>query len=62
MALELRVTGHSKSEEQHRKGSCIAGRWMKEREFIVAAEAKVYLGGSLLFGRKESSYPVVTDP
>jgi L-fuculose-phosphate aldolase len=35
------IPGHTKSEEQHRQEICIAGRWMYEREFIVAAEGNL---------------------
>jgi len=34
-------SGHSKSEEQHRRDICIAGRWMYERGFIVACEGNL---------------------
>lgn len=40
MKDSLRV-GHIKSEEQHRREICIAGRWMYEREFIVAREGNL---------------------
>lgn len=32
------LQGHAKSEEQHRRDICIAGRWMYEREYIVACD------------------------
>jgi len=32
------LSGHAKSEEQHRREICIAGRWMYERGHIVACE------------------------
>jgi L-fuculose-phosphate aldolase len=33
--------GHEKSEERHRQEICTAGRWMYEREFIVATEGNL---------------------
>ena len=35
------LSGHAKSEEQHRREICIAGRWMYEREYIVACEGNL---------------------
>ena len=35
------LEGHQKSEEQHRREICIAGRWLYDREFIVAAEGNL---------------------
>jgi len=34
-------SGHAKSEEQHRREICIAGRWMYERGHIVACEGNI---------------------
>lgn len=33
--------GHEKTEEQHRREICATGRWMYEREYIVACEGNV---------------------
>ncbi|MGA2420908.1 MAG: class II aldolase/adducin family protein [Candidatus Acidiferrum sp.] len=33
--------GHAKSEDQHRHEICVAGRWMYERDFIVACEGNL---------------------
>src|SRR5499425_927672 len=33
--------GHTKTEEQHRREICTTGRWMYEREYIVACEGNV---------------------
>ena len=33
--------GHAKKEEQHRREICTTGRWMYEREYIVACEGNV---------------------
>jgi len=41
MILESLAEGHLKSEEKHRSEICIAGRWMYEREFIVAGEGNL---------------------
>lgn len=41
MTLNSVAPGHAKSEEQHRHDICIVGRWMYEREFIVAAEGNL---------------------
>src|SRR5499427_1745670 len=35
------LAGNQKSEEQHRREICTVGRWMYEREFIVACEGNV---------------------
>src|SRR5260370_23475387 len=35
------LSGHAKSEEQHRLEICIAGRWMYERGHIVACEGNI---------------------
>src|SRR5438552_2989363 len=35
------LSGHAKSEEQHRRDICIAGRWMYERGHIVACEGNI---------------------
>src|SRR2546423_10050301 len=35
------LSGHAKSEEQHRREFCIAGRWMYERGHIVACEGNI---------------------
>jgi len=35
------LSGHAKSEEQHRREICIAGRWMYERGHIVACEGNI---------------------
>ena len=41
MRVGLLAPGHKKSEEHHRKEICVAGRWMYEREFIVASEGNL---------------------
>src|SRR5262250_3060656 len=33
--------GHTKTEEQHRREICTTGRWMYEREYIVACEGNL---------------------
>src|SRR5262250_3599147 len=33
--------GHAKTEEQHRREICTTGRWMYQREYIVACEGNV---------------------
>lgn len=35
------LTGHAKTEEQHRQDICSVGRWMYEHEYIVACEGNV---------------------
>src|SRR5215470_13509785 len=35
------LPGHEKTEKQHRREICIAGRWMYERGFIVACEGNL---------------------
>jgi len=35
------LAGHDKSMEQHRQDICTVGRWMYEREFIVACEGNL---------------------
>lgn len=39
--LDSLATGNAKSEEEHRCEICVAGRWMYEREFIVAGEGNI---------------------
>ncbi len=39
--LRSRLPGHVKSEEQHRREICIAGRWMYDGGFIVACEGNL---------------------
>jgi len=41
MKPDLLTSGHIKSEELHRQEMCVAGRWMYERAFIVAAEGNL---------------------
>ena len=41
MLMESLLPGSSKSEQQHRVDICIAGRWMYEREYIVACEGNL---------------------
>lgn len=43
MRRDSLATGHTKSEDQHRHDICVVGRWMYEREYIVAAEGNVSL-------------------
>jgi L-fuculose-phosphate aldolase len=38
---ETITQGHNKSEEQHRRELCIAGRWLSERGYIVACEGNL---------------------
>jgi L-fuculose-phosphate aldolase len=38
---ESLLPGHAKSEKQHRREICIAGRWMYERGYIVACEGNL---------------------
>jgi L-fuculose-phosphate aldolase len=33
--------GHSKSEKEHRREICVAGRWLYERKYIVACEGNI---------------------
>jgi len=35
------LAGHTKTEERHRREICTAGRWMSDREYIVACEGNV---------------------
>ena len=41
MKPDLLTSGHIKSEELHRQELCVAGGWMYERDFIVAAEGNL---------------------
>ena len=41
MTPDSLLSGHAKSEKQHRREICIAGRWMYERGHIVACEGNV---------------------
>ena len=41
MTPDSLLSGHAKSEEQHRREICIAGRWMYERGHIVACEGNI---------------------
>ena len=41
MSTESLVPGSAKSEHQHRADICVAGRWMYEREYIVACEGNL---------------------
>lgn len=41
MIVDSLAAGHTKSEEEHRREVCVAGRWMYEREFIVAGEGNL---------------------
>src|SRR5438552_17930791 len=38
---ESLLSGHAKSEEQHRRDICVARRWMYERGHIVACEGNI---------------------
>lgn len=35
------LSGHAKSDEQHARDICVAGRWMYEHEYIVASEGNI---------------------
>jgi L-fuculose-phosphate aldolase len=35
------LAGHAKTEEEHRREICAVGRWMYDREYIVACEGNV---------------------
>jgi L-fuculose-phosphate aldolase len=35
------LSGHAKSDEQHARDICVAGRWMYEHEYIVACEGNL---------------------
>ena len=41
MTREFLSPGSAKSEQEHRVDICIAGRWMYEREYIVACEGNL---------------------
>jgi L-fuculose-phosphate aldolase len=41
MSTESLLPGSAKSEHQHRADICVAGRWMYEREYIVACEGNL---------------------
>ncbi len=41
MTPDSLLPGHAKSEGQHRREICIAGRWMYERGYIVACEGNL---------------------
>ncbi len=41
MTPDSLLSGHAKSEDQHRREICIAGRWMYERGHIVACEGNI---------------------
>ena len=41
MSTESLLPGSAKSEDQHRADICVAGRWMYEREYIVACEGNL---------------------
>ncbi len=41
MSTESLLPGSAKSESQHRADICVAGRWMYEREYIVACEGNL---------------------
>ncbi|HEY2460324.1 MAG TPA: class II aldolase/adducin family protein [Candidatus Acidoferrum sp.] len=41
MLTDSLLPGSSKTEAQHRLDVCIAGRWLYEREYIVAAEGNI---------------------
>src|ERR1700730_1922536 len=43
MTPESVLPGHAKSEKQHRREICIAGRWMYERGHIVACEGILWV-------------------
>jgi L-fuculose-phosphate aldolase len=41
MSVETIAQGHDKSETQHRRELCTAGRWLSERSYIVATEGNL---------------------
>ena len=41
MSPDSVLAGNQKSEKQHRREICIVGRWMYQREYIVACEGNV---------------------
>ena len=41
MAPDLLLPGHAKSEAQHARDICVAGRWLYERGYIVACEGNL---------------------
>ena len=41
MDLNVISHGHAKAEEDHRRELCIAGRWLRDRGFVVATEGNV---------------------
>jgi L-fuculose-phosphate aldolase len=41
MDLNVISPGHAKAEEDHRRELCIAGRWLRDRGFVVATEGNV---------------------
>ena len=41
MTQDSLLSGHAKSEEQHRRDICVAGRWLYERGHIVACEGNL---------------------
>lgn len=64
--------GHLKSEERHRREICLTGRWMYERQLIVAGEGNLSIrlrGGNILTtptcmnkGMLRPEDLVITDP
>src|SRR5262250_1945294 len=66
------LAGNQKSEKQHRREICVIGRWMYQREYIVACEGNVSVrlsGGGILTtptcmnkGLLEPADLVVVDP
>jgi L-fuculose-phosphate aldolase len=41
MDLNVISHGHAKAEEDHRRELCVAGRWLRERGFVVATEGNL---------------------
>jgi L-fuculose-phosphate aldolase len=41
MTSDSLLPNHAKSEDQHRRDICVAGRWLYERGFIVACEGNL---------------------
>jgi ribulose-5-phosphate 4-epimerase/fuculose-1-phosphate aldolase len=41
MTPDSLLPGHAKGDSQHARDICVAGRWMYEREYIVAWEGNL---------------------
>ncbi|MGO9639722.1 MAG: class II aldolase/adducin family protein [Candidatus Acidiferrales bacterium] len=41
MDLNVISPGHAKAEEDHRRELCVAGRWLRDRGFVVATQGNV---------------------